>query len=140
MRRLLQVMLSREGYQVEPAASIAAAVRALRDTGPERRSVVLYEATRRWDQFHDAPRFFTAVTRHASLRRHRFVLLTSDVQVLPEGLRDVLVPLADRVLPISFDIQTLLDALAAATAVAPAGYSGRTGMAHGRRKAHDNSH
>jgi hypothetical protein len=87
---------------------------------------VLDAATTRWDLAHDAPRFFTVVARHAPLQRHRFVLLTAEVQGLPDELCEVLTSLADRVLPIAFDLQTVLDTVAAISAAALVGSSRRT--------------
>jgi phosphohistidine phosphatase SixA len=48
MRRLLELLLRREGYPVESRASGAAVLKALRRSGSGHRSVVLYEATTRW--------------------------------------------------------------------------------------------
>jgi CheY-like chemotaxis protein len=121
MRRLLELLLRREGYQVEARASGAAALQALRRAGPGHRSVVLYEATTRWALAHDAPRFFAVVARHTALHQQAYVLLAAEVEVLPDDLRDVLAPLADCMRPIAFEIETLLDAVAAACTAAPVG-------------------
>jgi CheY-like chemotaxis protein len=128
MRRLLELLLRREGYPVESRASGAAALQALRRASPGHRSVVLYEATTRWALVHDAPRFFAVVARHTALHQHAFVLLTAEVEVLPNDLQDVLAPLAECVRPIAFELQTLLDAVAAACTAAPIGPRERAGV------------
>jgi CheY-like chemotaxis protein len=128
MRRLLQRLLTQEGYPVQLAASNVAALQTLRRAAPERRSVVLYEATTRWALAHAAPRFFAVVARHTTVQQHRFVLLTAEVQELPDELCELLVPLAERVQSIAFEIEPLLDALDAASTAAPVGWSDQAGV------------
>jgi hypothetical protein len=111
MRRMLRMVLTDAGYSVTEAVTYAAVLRAL---GTAAQPVVVVAGT--WEASHQAEvEFFGQVAADAALvRRHRFVLLTTVPEFLPDALEATLRSLGVVTLEMPARASELLEAVALA--------------------------
>jgi DNA-binding NtrC family response regulator len=109
LRKLLQVLLRRQ-YTIAEALSVAAAMEPLR-TSPEPLVMLWYVA---WPQSDDLT-LLTCIEQELAFQRHRFLLLTTNSEGLPQEIRQRLERLHIPIIRVPLDLDDFLQQVAAAS-------------------------